>query len=72
MQPYQDEIFGPVPQMARTESFDEAMALPSQHQYGNGERFFTKNGLAARSFAERANVGMMGINVAIPVPVAYP
>lgn len=71
MKSYQEEIFGPVLQMLRTESFEEALALPSQHQYGNGVAIFTRNGRAAREFAARVNVGMVGINVPIPVPVAY-
>ena len=71
MRSYQEEIFGPVLQMVRAESFEEALALPSQHQYGNGTAIFTRNGRAAREFAARVNVGMVGINVPIPVPVAY-
>jgi len=71
MRTYQEEIFGPVLQMVRAESFEEALALPSQHQYGNGVAIFTRNGRAAREFAARVNVGMVGINVPIPVPVAY-
>jgi malonate-semialdehyde dehydrogenase (acetylating)/methylmalonate-semialdehyde dehydrogenase len=71
MQTYQDEIFGPVLQIVRAESFEEAVALPSDHPYGNGVAIFTRNGRAAREFASRVNVGMVGINVPIPVPVAY-
>jgi malonate-semialdehyde dehydrogenase (acetylating)/methylmalonate-semialdehyde dehydrogenase len=71
MKTYQDEIFGPVLQMIRAETFDEAIDLPSSHQYGNGVAIFTRNGRAAREFAARVNVGMVGINVPIPVPVAY-
>ncbi|HEX4508078.1 MAG TPA: CoA-acylating methylmalonate-semialdehyde dehydrogenase [Alphaproteobacteria bacterium] len=71
MKTYQEEIFGPVLQIVRAETFEEAMALPSQHQYGNGVAIFTRNGRAAREFAARVNVGMVGINVPIPVPVAY-
>ncbi|PXA73797.1 methylmalonate-semialdehyde dehydrogenase (CoA acylating) [Caulobacter sp. D4A] len=71
MKTYQEEIFGPVLQMVRAESFEEAIALPSEHQYGNGVAIFTRNGRAAREFAQRVNVGMVGINVPIPVPVAY-
>ena len=56
---------------ARAASFEEALALPSKHQYGNGVAIFTQNGRAARDFAARVNVGMVGINVPIPVPVAY-
>ncbi|MBP7701313.1 MAG: CoA-acylating methylmalonate-semialdehyde dehydrogenase [Phenylobacterium sp.] len=71
MKTYQEEIFGPVLQIVRAESFEEALALPSTHQYGNGVAIFTRNGRAAREFAARVNVGMVGINVPIPVPVAY-
>ena len=71
MKTYQEEIFGPVLQMVRAESFDEAVSLPSQHQYGNGVAIFSQDGRAARDFAARVNVGMVGINVPIPVPVAY-
>jgi malonate-semialdehyde dehydrogenase (acetylating)/methylmalonate-semialdehyde dehydrogenase len=71
MKTYQDEIFGPVLQIVRAESFDEALALPSEHPYGNGVAIFTRDGRAARDFAARVNVGMVGINVPIPVPVAY-
>ena len=71
MQSYQDEIFGPVMQIMRSETVEEAIELPSRHQYGNGVAIFTRNGKAAREFAQRVNVGMVGINVPIPVPVAY-
>ena len=71
MRTYQEEIFGPVLQMVRASSFEEALALPSRHQYGNGVAIFTRNGRAARDFAARVDVGMVGINVPIPVPVAY-
>ena len=71
MKSYQDEIFGPVLQMMRAETFEEALSWPSRHAYGNGVAIFTRNGDAAREFAERVEVGMVGINVPIPVPVAY-
>lgn len=71
MKTYHEEIFGPVLQMVRAESVEEAIALPSEHQYGNGVAVFTRNGRAAREFAANVNVGMVGINVPIPVPVAY-
>ncbi|HSV04774.1 MAG TPA: CoA-acylating methylmalonate-semialdehyde dehydrogenase [Phenylobacterium sp.] len=71
MRTYQEEIFGPVLQIVRAETLEEAIALPSGHQYGNGVAIFTRNGRAAREFASRVNVGMVGINVPIPVPVAY-
>ena len=71
MDSYHNEIFGPVLQIVRAENFEEALELPSKHQYGNGVAIFTRNGHAAREFAARVNVGMVGINVPIPVPVAY-
>ena len=71
MTTYKEEIFGPVLQIVRARDFDEAVALPSRHQYGNGVAIFTRNGHAAREFAARVNIGMVGINVPIPVPVAY-
>jgi malonate-semialdehyde dehydrogenase (acetylating)/methylmalonate-semialdehyde dehydrogenase len=71
MESYKEEIFGPVLQIVRAKDFEEAVALPSRHQYGNGVAIFTRNGHAAREFASRVNVGMVGINVPIPVPVAY-
>ena len=71
MRSYQEEIFGPVLQVARAADFNEALALPSQHQYGNGVAIFTRDGDAARELASRVDVGMVGINVPIPVPLAY-
>jgi malonate-semialdehyde dehydrogenase (acetylating)/methylmalonate-semialdehyde dehydrogenase len=71
MATWREEIFGPVLQMMRADSFEQALALPSRHQYGNGVAIFTRNGDAAREFAEQVEVGMVGINVPIPVPVAY-
>ena len=71
MQSYQEEIFGPVLQIIRSASFDEGMALATDHPYGNGTSIFTKNGAAARTFADKVEVGMVGINVPIPVPLAF-
>ncbi len=71
MSAYREEIFGPVLQIVRANDFEHAVRLPSEHQYGNGVAIFTRNGHAAREFAARVNVGMVGINVPIPVPVAY-
>ncbi|WP_294190861.1 CoA-acylating methylmalonate-semialdehyde dehydrogenase [uncultured Sphingomonas sp.] len=71
MSAYKEEIFGPVLQIVRAKTFEDAVRLPSEHQYGNGVAIFTRNGHAAREFAARVNVGMVGINVPIPVPVAY-
>lgn len=70
-QSYEEEIFGPVLQIVRADNFEQATALPSDHQYGNGVAIFTRNGAAAREFAKNVNVGMVGVNVPIPVPVAY-
>ncbi|HRO26768.1 MAG TPA: CoA-acylating methylmalonate-semialdehyde dehydrogenase, partial [Luteimonas sp.] len=71
MQTWREEIFGPVLQIMRAETLEQAIALPTTHQYGNGVAIFTRNGDAAREFADRVEVGMVGINVPIPVPVAY-
>ncbi len=71
MKTYHEEIFGPVLQIMRADTVEEAVRLPSEHQYGNGVAIFTRNGQAAREFAKRVNVGMIGINVPIPVPVSY-
>jgi malonate-semialdehyde dehydrogenase (acetylating)/methylmalonate-semialdehyde dehydrogenase len=71
MQSYKEEIFGPVLQIVRAQDIEEAARLASEHQYGNGVALFTRSGLAAREFASKVNVGMVGINVPIPVPVAY-
>lgn len=71
METYRSEIFGPVLQVLRSNSLESAVDLASKHDYGNGVAIFTRNGLAARQFAQRVNVGMVGINVPIPVPVAY-
>src|SRR5579864_3541849 len=71
MRTYQEEIFGPVLQIVRAETFEEALSYPSTHAYGNGVAIFTRNGRVAREFASRVEVGMVGINVPIPVPVAY-
>ncbi len=71
MQTYKEEIFGPVLQMVRAKDFEEAVRLPSEHEYGNGVAIFTRNGHAAREFTARVNVGMVGVNVPIPVPVSY-
>ncbi|MEE4024156.1 CoA-acylating methylmalonate-semialdehyde dehydrogenase [Gordonia sp. PKS22-38] len=71
MTSYTDEIFGPVLQIVRAGDYEEALALASDHQYGNGVAIFTQDGDAARDFTARVNVGMVGVNVPIPVPVAY-
>ena len=71
MRIYQEEIFGPVLGVVRAASLPEAMALIDAHEYGNGTCLFTRDGEAARYFSSRIQVGMVGINVALPVPVAY-
>lgn len=71
METYKQEIFGPVLQIVRAATFEEAAALPTKHQYGNGVAIFTRNGAFAREFAASVQVGMVGINVPIPVPVSY-
>ena len=71
MKIYQDEIFGPVLCVVRTESLQEAMDLIDAHEYGNGTCIFTRDGEAARYFTDHIKVGMVGVNVPLPVPVAY-
>src|SRR4051794_2037590 len=71
MDAYKDEIFGPVLTVVRVETYDEALGLVNDNPYGNGTAIFTRDGGAARQFQFDANIGMVGINVPIPVPVAY-
>jgi len=71
MKIYQEEIFGPVLSLVRAGSFDEALQLCTDHEYGNGAAIFTRDGDAAREFTSRVQIGMVGVNVPIPVPVAY-
>ena len=68
---YKEEIFGPVLSVVRAESYTDAVKLINDHEYGNGTAIFTRDGDAAREFADKIEVGMVGINVPIPVPVAY-
>ena len=68
---YREEIFGPVLSVLRAGSYDEAVRLINAHEFGNGTAIFTRDGDAARSFADKIEAGMVGINVPIPVPVAY-
>ncbi|MCL4188527.1 MAG: CoA-acylating methylmalonate-semialdehyde dehydrogenase [Rhodobacteraceae bacterium] len=68
---YRTEIFGPVLSTVRARSYEEALALAMDHEYGNGTAIFTRDGDTARDFASRINIGMVGINVPIPVPLAY-
>lgn len=71
MRIYKEEIFGPVLTVVRANDYEAALRLPNEHEYGNGVAIFTRDGDAARDFAARVNVGMVGINVPIPVPIAY-
>jgi len=71
MRIYKEEIFGPVLSVVRAASYEQALSLASNHEYGNGVAIFTNDGDTARDFAARVNVAMVGINVPIPVPIAY-
>ncbi len=71
MRIYKEEIFGPVLSVVRAKTYEDALALATNHEYGNGTAIFTQSGDAARDFAARVQVGMVGINVPIPVPIAY-
>jgi malonate-semialdehyde dehydrogenase (acetylating)/methylmalonate-semialdehyde dehydrogenase len=71
MRIYKEEIFGPVLSVVRAKDYDAGLALANDHEYGNGVAIFTRDGDAARDFASKVNVGMVGINFAIPVPLAY-
>ncbi|TBR44956.1 CoA-acylating methylmalonate-semialdehyde dehydrogenase [Marinomonas agarivorans] len=71
MNSYQEEIFGPVLQIVRVDSMQDAMQLINDHEYGNGTCIFTRDGAIARYFSDHIEVGMVGINVPLPVPVAY-
>ncbi len=71
MEIYKQEIFGPVLSTVRAKTYEEALGLAMDHEYGNGTAIFTRDGDAARDFANRVNVGMVGVNVPIPVPLAY-
>ncbi len=68
---YKEEIFGPVLSVVRAKDYAEALRLPSEHEYGNGVSIFTRDGDTARDFTSKVNVGMVGVNFAIPVPLAY-
>ena len=71
MRIYKEEIFGPVLSVLRADSYDQALKLTNDHEYGNGTAIYTRDGDAARDFASKVQVGMVGINVPIPVPLAY-
>ncbi|MBA2710679.1 MAG: CoA-acylating methylmalonate-semialdehyde dehydrogenase [Tatlockia sp.] len=67
---YQNEIFGPVLVVLRVDNFEEALALVNRHQFGNGTAIFTRDGYTAREYSQRVHVGMVGVNIPIPVPIA--
>ncbi|MBQ6641557.1 MAG: CoA-acylating methylmalonate-semialdehyde dehydrogenase [Saccharopolyspora sp.] len=71
MRIYREEIFGPVLSVVRAADYEEALRLPSENEYGNGVAIFTRDGDAAREFVSRVDTGMIGVNVPIPVPIAY-
>jgi malonate-semialdehyde dehydrogenase (acetylating) / methylmalonate-semialdehyde dehydrogenase len=71
MRVYKEEIFGPVLSVVRAKNYEEALALANDHEYGNGVAVYTRDGDAARDFVSRVQVGMVGVNVPIPVPLAY-
>ena len=71
MDVYREEIFGPVLSVLRADTFEEALELVNRNQYGNGAAIFTTDGRTAREFEHRVSVGMVGVNVPIPVPMAY-
>src|SRR4029079_16626269 len=71
MRIYKEEVFGPVLSVVRARDYEDAVRLPSDHDYGNGVAIFTRDGDTARDFTNRVEVGMLGVNVAIPFPLAY-
>jgi malonate-semialdehyde dehydrogenase (acetylating)/methylmalonate-semialdehyde dehydrogenase len=71
MRIYKEEIFGPVLCIVRAETFEEALQLVNDHEFGNGTAIFTRDGESAREFTSRVQAGMVGVNVAIPVPIAF-
>ncbi|MEZ5654206.1 MAG: aldehyde dehydrogenase family protein, partial [Burkholderiaceae bacterium] len=71
MRIYKEEIFGPVLGVVRVDTFEQALELINDHEFGNGAAVFTRDGDAAREFASRVKIGMVGINVPIPVPMAF-
>tara|TARA_B100001540_G_scaffold315634_2_gene343392 strand:- start:3102 stop:3752 length:651 start_codon:yes stop_codon:yes gene_type:complete len=71
MRIYKEEIFGPVLSIIRAQNFDEALQLVNDHEFGNGVSIFTRDGDTARTFSNKVKIGMVGINIPIPVPVAF-
>ncbi|MBD4568491.1 aldehyde dehydrogenase family protein, partial [Xanthomonas citri pv. citri] len=68
---YREKIFGPVLSVVRAKDYEEALTLVNEHEFGNGVAIFTRDGDAARDFSTRVDTGMVGVNVPIPVPIAY-
>jgi malonate-semialdehyde dehydrogenase (acetylating)/methylmalonate-semialdehyde dehydrogenase len=71
MKIYKEEIFGPVLSVVRVPAFEDALKLVNDHEFGNGTAIFTRDGDAAREFASKAKIGMVGVNIPIPVPLAF-
>ena len=71
MRIYKEEIFGPVLSVVRAKDFDEALQLVNDHEFGNGVSIFTRDGDSGRNFSSKAKIGMVGINIPIPVPMAF-
>ena len=71
MKIYKEEIFGPVLSVVRAKDFDEALQLVNDHEFGNGVSIFTRDGDSGRTFSSKAKIGMVGINIPIPVPMAF-
>ncbi len=71
MEIYEQEVFGPARNVVRVDSLEEAIQLINEHELGNGVTIFTNDGLAARKFTTEIDVGMVGVNVPIPIPVGY-
>jgi malonate-semialdehyde dehydrogenase (acetylating) / methylmalonate-semialdehyde dehydrogenase len=71
MKIYREEIFGPVLGVVRANNFETALQLVNEHEYGNGTSIFTRDGDTAREFAHRVQAGMVGVNIPIPVPMAF-
>ena len=71
MRIYKEEIFGPVLSVVRAKDFDEALKLVNDHEFGNGVSIFTRDGDSGRTFSSKAKIGMVGINIPIPVPMAF-
>ena len=71
MRIYKEEIFGPVLSVVRAKDFDEAIKLVNDHEFGNGVSIFTRDGDSGRTFSSQAKIGMVGINIPIPVPMAF-